>query len=151
MERGSRLDALPEGVGEDRVPEIAERVDGVVLFRGRGQPDLDRGREVLDHPSPGRVLRCAAAVTLVDDHKVEEVGRVLAEQLGLIPPARERLVGREVDLSGPTGATGDPPERTVTEGHGEVLPFRLLYEGFPVGEVEDTVVAVRGHDPGVRP
>jgi hypothetical protein len=96
----SVLDALSERVLEQRVAEVRIRVRGLVALRRSGHAKLRRGREVLEDPPPRGRDAGAAAVALVDDHEVEEVRRVVAEDaVVLIAAVGDRLVEGEVDLA----------------------------------------------------
>ena len=71
------LDALAQAVGVDGLAEVVGIGDvGGLLGRG-GQADLRGRAEVAEDVAPGRVFGGAAAVALVDDDEVEEVGREL--------------------------------------------------------------------------
>ena len=88
------VDALLERVGVDRVAEVVD-VGDVFGFLGRGgQADLRGGREVVEHLAPGGVVGGAAAVALVDDDQVEEVGRELLVDVLLFLGAGDGLVER---------------------------------------------------------
>ncbi len=94
------VDALLQRVGVDRLAEVVDVGDVLRLLRRGGQADLGGGGEVVEDLPPRGVLGGAAAVALVDDDEVEEVGRELAEELLAILRAGDGLVEREVDLVG---------------------------------------------------
>src|SRR5262245_30140810 len=75
----SVVNALTEGVDINRLAEVAVRIDVLVTLRGCGEAELHRRREVIQYPPPGALVVSAAAVTLINDNEIEEVGRVLAE------------------------------------------------------------------------
>jgi hypothetical protein len=82
----------------DRRAEVVD-VGDVLGFLGRGgQADLGGAVEVVQDLAPGRVFGGAAAVALVDDDQVEEVGRELAEELLPLFRAGDRLVQAQIDL-----------------------------------------------------
>ena len=54
--------------------------------------------EPVEHFAPGRVVVCAAAVALVDDHQIEEVWRKLSVDLLPFLVAGYRLVQRQIDF-----------------------------------------------------
>src|SRR5690606_32336816 len=77
---------------------------GVVLaLRRCGQAQLHRRREVLEDVTPCALVVRAAAMALIDDDEIEEVGRVLAEigrRLAVLRrPGHERLKDREEDAA----------------------------------------------------
>jgi hypothetical protein len=74
-------DALPQRVGVDRRAEVVDVGDVLGLLGRGGQADLRGGAEVVEDLAPGGVFGGAAAVALVDDDQVEEVGRQLAKEL----------------------------------------------------------------------
>ena len=66
-------DSLLEGVGVDWGAEVFG-VGDILRFLGRGgEADLSGGREVFEDLPPACIVGGAAAVTLVHDHKIEEV------------------------------------------------------------------------------
>ena len=91
-------DALPERVGVDRVAEVLDVGDVLRLLGRGGQADLRGGREVFEDLAPRGIVGGAAAVALVDDDQVEEVGRELLVDVLLFLGAGDRLVEAQVDL-----------------------------------------------------
>src|SRR5687768_14000447 len=76
-------------------------------------------------------------MALVDDHQIEEVGRVLAIETRALLVARERLVDGEVHLPALVcGAAFDLPPGIPERREHAVL--RLVDEDVAVCEVEDT-------------
>ena len=73
------VDAFLERVDVDRLAEIGVGVH-VVLALGRGgEAELHGGSEVFEDAAPVAFVVCAAAMALVDDDEIEEVGRIFAE------------------------------------------------------------------------
>ena len=135
-------DALPERVGVDRVAEVFD-VGNVLGFLGRGgEADL-RGRgEVFQHLAPRGVIGGAAAVALVDDDQVEEVGRELLVDVLLLLGAGDGLVEAEVDLERLVDrAVGDLGHR-LTERL-EVVGLGLVGEDVAIDEEEDALLGAR--------
>jgi len=73
------VDALAEGVGVNRVPEIMDVGDVFRLLRRRREADLCRSGEVFEDFAPSRILGRTSAMALVDHDHVEEAGRELAK------------------------------------------------------------------------
>ena len=73
----SVLDALAQTVGVDRVAEVAVGVAVVLAQRRRRHAELIGRLEVFKDLAPVALVAGAAAMALVDDDQVEEVGRVL--------------------------------------------------------------------------
>ena len=94
------VDALLERVGVDRLAEVVDVGDVLGFLRRGGQADLGGGGEVFEDFAPGRILRGAAAMALVDHDQVEEAGRELAEELLPLLRAGDRLIEAEIDLVG---------------------------------------------------
>ena len=92
------MDALLQRVAVDRLAEVVDVRDVLGLLRRRRHADLRGAREVVEDLAPGRILGRAAAVALVDDDEVEEVGGQLLEQLLAILRTGDGLVEPEVDL-----------------------------------------------------
>ncbi len=102
------LDASSQAVLEDRVAEVLIGVGTVPVDRGRRQTELHRGIKVLEDAAPLGVRSGAAAMALVHDDEIEEVGRVVGEEfaglrcvrrhVGISPGRGQPLVGREVDV-----------------------------------------------------
>ena len=85
-------DTLLQGVIVDWATEVLD-VGTVFGFLGRGgQADLRGGAEILQHLAARRVIGCAAAVALVDDHEVKEAGRELLVDVLLFFSAGPRLI-----------------------------------------------------------
>ena len=134
------VDALPQAVGVDGLAEVVDVRDvGRLLRRGR-HADLDGRVEVVEDLAPPTVGFGRAAVTLVDDDEVEEVGpEELAEALFVVF-AEELLVEREVDFvrrdrRAVVGCVVDLVDDTCERS--EILLDRLVDEDVAVGEVED--------------
>src|SRR5207237_10291458 len=102
------VDAVLEGIDIDRLAEILVGID-VVLALGRGgEAELHRRGEVGEDVAPGAFVVGAAAMALVDDDEVEEVGRILAKIRGRLAvpgrPAHEGLKDRKEEAT----VLGDP-------------------------------------------
>ena len=81
-------------VGVDRVAEVLDVRDVLGFLRRGGQADLRGRREVVEDLAPGGVVGGAAAMALVDDDQVEEVGRELLVDVLLFLGAGDGLVER---------------------------------------------------------
>jgi len=68
------LDALLQRVRVDRLSEVLRVGDVLSFLRGRREADLRRAAEVGQDFPPSRVLVGTAAMALVHDHQIEEVG-----------------------------------------------------------------------------
>ena len=97
--------SLFERIGVDRLAEVIDVGDVFGFLRRGGETDLRGAGEVLEDLSPGRIVGRAAAMALVDDDQVEEVGRELSIELLPVLRARDRLIEPEIDLEGSV----DPP------------------------------------------
>ena len=73
------VDAFLERVDVNRLAEIGVGVGVVLALRCRGEAELHGGSEVIEDAAPVALVVCAAAMALVDDDEIEEVGRILAE------------------------------------------------------------------------
>src|SRR5450759_490022 len=92
----SVLDALLERVGVDGIPEVVAGGD-LRGFLGRGgQTELGRSGKVIQDFAPGRIGGGAAAVALVHDNEVEEIGRELLEDVFRFLSAGDGLVQGQV-------------------------------------------------------
>ena len=135
------VDALAQAVGVDRVAEVVVGVAVVLAQRRRGHADLEGGLEVFEDLAPVALVAGAAAVALVDDDQVEEVGRVLAVEARAALVLGDRLVDGEVHLAALDGlAACDLPAGVAERGEGLVL--RVVDQDVAVGEVEDARPAV---------
>ncbi len=130
------VDALPEAVFVDRIAEVPVRVAGLVA-QGRGRhAELEGRLEVFEDGAPRAGVARAAAVALVHDHQVEEVGGKRPEEPGAPLILGERLVDPEVDLAALDDlARLDLVSRVAERREDAVLG--LIDEDVPVGEVED--------------
>ena len=135
-------DALPQRVGVDRVAEVLDVGDVLGFLRRGGEADLGGRREVFEHLAPGGIIGGAAAVALVHDDEVEEVGRELLVDVLLFLGAGDGLVEAEVDLEGLVDrAVGDLGHR-LTERL-EVVGLGLVGEDVAVDEEEDAFLGAR--------
>ena len=142
-------DALLQGVGEHRLPEVGD-VGGVPrLLRRGGEADLGRGGEVLKDLAPGRIVRRAAPMALVDHDQVEEAGREPAIGFLIFLGAGDCLVEAQIDLVGGIdavdtaaaldglGARGQLGHRSA-EG-AKVVDHRLVDQHVAVGKEQDAL------------
>ena len=130
------VDALPQAVGVDRVAEVEVGVAVVVAQRRRGHAELVGRLEVFEDLAPVALVARAAAVALVHDDEVEEVGRVLAEQAGAALVLGDRLVDGEVHLPALDDLAVSILWRASPNG-GEDLVLRVVDQDVAVGQVED--------------
>ena len=133
------VDPLPERVGVDRVAEVVDVGNLLGLLGRGGQADLGGGREVFENLAPGRVGGGAAAMALVDDDQIEEVGAELLVDVSLFFGAGHRLIEREVDLIGLVGLP------LLDLGHGraerlEVVGHGLIDQDVAVGQKQDALL-----------
>lgn len=82
-------------------------------------------------------------MALVDDHEVEEVLGVVAEQGVDVAGDRHRLVAREVDLAARVDPALDPMDRVVAERRPEVLAHRLGQQHVEIGQEQNAKRPVR--------
>ena len=116
-------------------------MSSVVGAQRRGRHSELHGRaEVLEDLAPVALLPRAAAVALVDDDEVEEVGRELAVQARTDLVVGDRLVGREVHLAALASVAADDLVSRVAERR-EGLVLRVVDEDVAVGEIEDARLA----------
>ena len=139
-------DPLAQRIGVDRLAEVVHVGDVFGLLRGGGQPDLCGRGEVVQHLAPGRVGIGAAAVTLVHDDQVEEVGRKLAIDILPILRPRDALVEGEVDFVGFVHLALDDFGHLVAE-EAEVVGHGLVDQDVPIGQVEDASRPLRPPQP----
>ena len=91
------VDAFLERIHEHGIAKVGVGVGVVGALRRGGQAKLHGGREVVEDRAPGAFIVGAAAVALVDDDEVEEVGRVLTKVRGPARAAHEGLKDGEED------------------------------------------------------
>jgi hypothetical protein len=120
------IDALAQTVGVDRVPEIAIRVTVVRAERGLRHPELIRRLEVLEDLAPAALIASTAAMALVDNDEVEEVGCVFSEEAGAVFVPSDRLIGREVHFAALDGAALDLVARFSERNEGLVFREAIL-------------------------
>lgn len=135
------LNALLEGVGVDRLAEVVD-VGLILRFPRRGgEPEVGGFGEVVDDFAPGGILVDTAAMTLVDDHEIEEIARELAvDLLPLLRPG-DSLVEAEVDFEISLDlAVGDLVHHVAERG--EILLDGLVHQDIAVGEKEDALLAL---------
>ena len=109
------------------------------FLRRRGQADLRCRGKVVEHLAPSGIIGGAAAVALVDDDQVEEVGRELLVDVLLFLGAGDSLVEAEVDLKRFVGgAVGDFGHRRAERL--EVVGLGLVGEDVAVDEEEDALL-----------
>ena len=89
--------ALLEAVAVDRLAEVVTAGDILRLLGRGGQADVGDAGKVIQDLAPGRIVRRAAAVALVDDHQIEEIGRKRLVDVLRFFAAGDRLVQRQVD------------------------------------------------------
>src|SRR5262249_25506598 len=85
-------DALFQRVRINRVTKIGDVGDVFRLLRCCGQADLRSRGEIFEYFTPSRILGGTAAMTLVNDDKIEKAARELAEQLLPILRSCDRLI-----------------------------------------------------------
>ena len=117
------VDALPQAVRVDRVAEVAVGVAVVVAQRRGGHAELVGGLEVLEDLAPVALVAGAAAVALVDDDQVEEVGREFPVQAGAALVLGDGLVDGEVHLAALDDLAGLDLAAGVAEGGEESCPW----------------------------
>ena len=100
----------------------------------------------VQHLAPGRVGIGAAAVTLVHDDQVEEVGRKLAIDILPFLRPRDSLVEGEVNFVGFVHLALDDFGHFVAE-EAEIVGHRLVDQDVPVGQVEDAARPLRPPQP----
>ena len=144
------VDALLERVDVDRLAEVGVGVDVVLALGRRRHAELHRRREVVEDAAPVALVVGAAAVALVDDDEVEEVGRVLAE-VGRGSPSFAgplmkvwKMVKKRLPFLGTLPflrdvGRGDAHHRVLGEGGEGVVG--LVGEDVAVGEEEDARAA----------
>ena len=135
------VDALPQAVLVNRVTEVEVGV-AVVVAQGRGgHAELKRGLEVFQNGAPRAVVTRAAAVALVHDHEIEEVGWKGPEQPGASLVLCERLVDREVHLAALDDFSGFDLAPGVAERCEDAV-LGLVDEDVAISEIEDFGSAV---------
>lgn len=92
------VDALPQAVGVERVAEVAVRVPVVLAEWRGGHAQLVGEMEVLQDFPPAAFVAGTAAMTLVDDDQVEEIGGIFPEQAETSFIFGDGLVDRKVHL-----------------------------------------------------
>src|ERR1019366_2014315 len=70
------IDALLERVYEHRVAEVGVGINIVFALGGGGESELHGGGEVFQDSTPVAFAVGAAAMALVNDDEIEEVGRI---------------------------------------------------------------------------
>src|ERR1019366_6005970 len=98
------LNALLQGIGVSRLPEIMDVGDVGGFLRCRREADLRGGGEVFEDLAPGRILGSAATVALVNDDQVEEARRKLPKELLALLRPGDGLIEAEIDLVGGVNA-----------------------------------------------
>src|SRR5262245_51062164 len=78
------INALLEAVLIDRVAEIQIGVAVLIAQRRRGHAELIGGREVFENFAPVGIVLRAAAMTLVHDDEIEEIGSELLVKAGTV-------------------------------------------------------------------
>ena len=128
-------DPLGQTVLIDRIAEVVVGIDVVLTPRRRGHADLHGGLEPLQDLPPVATFARAAAMTLVDDHQIEEVARIVAVEAGTLLVAGDRLVDGEVHVAAPDRGAGDlgpcVAERAEVLGHG------IVHQHVAVGQEQD--------------
>ena len=129
-------DSLPQAVRIDRIAEIVVGV-GVVLTTRRGcHADLKGRLEVVEDFPPVAVVAGAAAMALIDDDQVEEIGVVLPIEAGTIGVAGNRLIDGEVHLPALNrSAAGDLPTGVAKGCEG--LCHRIVDQDVAIGEIQN--------------
>ena len=74
------VDALPQAVRVERIAEVLVRVPVVLAKRRGGHAQLVGGLVVIQNFTPTAFVAGTAAVALVDDDQVKEVGGILPVQ-----------------------------------------------------------------------
>ena len=129
------LDSLPQRIEVDRVAEVRTTRDFARLLGRRGQAEVDRAAEVVEHLAPGAGLLGTPPVAFVDHDEIKEIGRELAEEIRLAVLATDRLIEREVDLVRGIGfAVGDLGHHVAKRL--EVVHSGLVNEDVSVREEE---------------
>ena len=130
------VDALPQAVRVERVAEVEVGVAVVLAQRRGGHAELVGRLEVLEDLAPVALVAGAAAVALVDDDEVEEVGRVLAVEARPALVLGDGLVDGEVHLAALDRLAVLDLVARVAERR-EDLVLRVVDEDVAVGEVQD--------------
>src|SRR5262249_27742585 len=73
------IDALLERIGIDRAAKVGVRVHVVLAPGRRGEAELNGRSKIRENIAPGAFVVRSAAMTLVNNDKIEELGWVLAE------------------------------------------------------------------------
>ena len=144
------IDALLERVDVDRLAEIGVGVRVLLALRRRGEPELNGGSKVIHDAAPIAFIICPAAMALVDDDEIEEIGRILAEiRRGLAVLRRtahegledgEEQAGILRDLAFLADVLRLDPHHGVLRERGEVV-IGLVGEVVAVGQEEDARAA----------
>ena len=135
------LDALFETVGVNRLAEIVDVGNAFRLLRRSGHADLDCFIEVIQDLAPGRIVRRASAMALVDDDEVEERAVKCPEYL-LAVLSNKLLVKGEVDFERrielPALNLGGYFFQRL-----KVAVYRLVNQDVSVRQVEDLLYSAR--------
>ena len=91
------FNALPQGVGVERIAKIEIRVAIIFALWGGGHAELKSRFEILEDILPIGFVGCAATVALVHDYQVKEILWVIAVKTGAVLVCGNRLIGREID------------------------------------------------------
>ena len=73
------IDTVLERVDVNRLAEVGVGVDIILALGRRGETQLHRRSEIFEDAAPIALIIRTAAMALINDDEIEEVGRIVAE------------------------------------------------------------------------
>jgi hypothetical protein len=130
------FNALAKAVGVDGIAEVKVGVAILVAQRSGGHAKLEGGLKVLENFAPGRTVFCAAAMALVDNDEVEEIGGEFFVEAGPVFVLSDRLIGREIEFATIGDSSAFDFDAGIAE-RSEDFVLRIINEESAIGKVEN--------------
>ena len=109
------FDPLPKRISVDRVSKVGVRVPRLISEGRRRHAELIGRLKIVEDRAPRAVVARAAAMALIDNHQVEEIGRERLEQANPPLVLGQRLIDGKIHFASEVGNSAFDLPTSITE------------------------------------